>query len=72
MEEETNTYNYLKGLALRFLRGFIAGAVGSMVAIPVVAKSFPELVNSLTALVFIGLAGGITGGLLALDKYVRT
>lgn len=60
----------LKSVLSRFLKGIIAGAVGSMVLVtiqqPIVWTEFLPLVNAL------GLAaayGGLTGLLLALQKW---
>lgn len=61
-----------KILALRFLRGFIAGAVGSMITVGVFAGvSLNDLKQWLILLGISAIAGGITGGLLALDKATR-
>lgn len=64
--------NYFKMLLYRFLRGFVAGAAASMVAVPVIIKSAGDIISVFALLGYSALAGGITGGLLALDKYIRT
>ena len=61
-----------KVLLNRFLRGFIAGAVASLAAL--LPVSFNSL-NDIKAWLFIAMmtafSGGLTGGLLALDKALR-
>jgi hypothetical protein len=59
-----------KSIITRFLKGIIAGAVSAMVLVtfaqPTTWDTFPSILNSL------GLAcayGGLTGFLLALQKY---
>jgi len=59
-----------KSILTRFAKGFVSGAVASMVAVPLVAPvdwtGFLPILNSLAmALVF----GGISGLLLALQKW---
>jgi len=57
---------------MRFLRGFIAGFVAT--ALTVIAPNIttiPQLGNWLYALLVAGIVGGITGGLLAIDKWFR-
>lgn len=61
-----------KTLWLRFLRGGIAGAVAAMTALQIAgAHSFADLQAFLYSLGVAGIIGFITGGLLALDKYIR-
>lgn len=64
-------YDYVKGIGLRFLRGFVAGAVGAMAPIGFVAAKWGDVITGLSVLGLVGLSGGVTGGLLALDKYIR-
>ena len=62
-----------KSLAFRFLRGFIAGAVATMATMtPSIIASWRDLGIWLAALSLAGIVGGITGGILAIDKYVRS
>lgn len=69
---ENNDFSLGKSLWMRFLRGAIAGAVGSMVLMKTSGVvSFHDLIAFWQALGVAGLAGATTGGLLALDKYVR-
>ena len=50
----------------------MAGAISSMVALaPFVGNQWKELSAWLAILSIAGLSGGITGGLLAIDKYIR-
>lgn len=56
----------------RFLRGFIAGGVGAMALItPVGIQNFNDISSWLVALLLAGTVGAISGGLQALDKYIR-
>ena len=56
----------------RFLRGALAGAVGSIATISVFGgNSLVDLEAWLTALLISGISGAIAGGVLALDKYLR-
>jgi hypothetical protein len=62
----------LKIVGARFLRGLAAGAVSAMIIIvPSSTTSWLDLRAWLMALVIAGLFGGITGGLLAIEKYLR-
>ena len=62
----------IKILAIRFLRGFIAGAVGSMITVGVFAgTNLTDFQQWIGLLGIAAMAGGITGGLLALDKAIR-
>jgi hypothetical protein len=57
---------------LRFVRGFIAGALGQMILLGVFSgNSWAEVKTWLVALGIACLTGGITGGMLALDKAIR-
>lgn len=62
----------LKSVGMRFVRGFIAGAVGSMVVINMSVSSFSDLQMFGASLVIAAIAGGVTGGLLAVDKMMRS
>ena len=62
----------IKSLALRFLRGAIAGAVSTMVVMtPSIIKEWRDIMVWLSALAIAGIVGAISGGLLAVDKYIR-
>ena len=67
------TYNLGKGVLYRFFRGFIAGAVASMASMtPFMGNGeWKALSTWFAILCFGGISGGITGGILALDKYLR-
>ena len=57
---------------LRFLRAFIASAAGSMVAIsPIGVNNWGDVNGWLSSLALSGLIGGVSGVILALDKYLR-
>lgn len=65
-------YSKAKSVFYRFLRGAVAGAVASMVVVNVSGvNTFNDLGVFLTSLTLAGIVGGVTGGLLALDKYFR-
>jgi hypothetical protein len=62
-----------KALLLRFARGFVAGAVSSMLMINVTAvNTFTDLKVFLSALAISAIVGGVNGALLAMDKYFRS
>ncbi len=62
-----------KALALRFVRGFVTGAVSSMLMINFVAvNTFADLQVFLTALALSAIVGGMNGALLAVDKNLRS
>lgn len=62
----------IKIVFLRFLRGVISGAVSTMVVIQFAGgNSFADVQAFLSSLAVAGVIGGVTGGLLALDKYFR-
>lgn len=68
-----NNFNIGKTLWLRFLRGAISGAVSSMAVLQVAgAHSFADVATFAHSLGVAGLMGAITGGILALDKYIRS
>ena len=55
----------------RFIKGFISGAITAMLGIAVfVPKDFTELKTILIGLALAGMAGGINGLLLAIQKWV--
>ena len=63
----------LSMLAFRFVRGFIAGAVSSMVMVNSAGvNTFADLQVFMGALLVSLLVGGIAGALLAVDKLVRS
>lgn len=62
----------IKSALMRFLRGFIAGGVGAMALIlPVGIQNFEDVSGWLIAMLLAGTVGAISGGLQALDKYIR-
>lgn len=62
----------IKSALMRFLRGFIAGGVGAMsLILPVGIQNFEDVSSWLIALLLAGTVGAISGGLQALDKYIR-
>lgn len=61
-----------KAILYRFLRGFVAGAVATMTTITIAqAVTWKDVIDVLNNLAIAGITGGISGGLLALDKYLR-
>jgi hypothetical protein len=60
-----------KRVLLRFVRAFVAGAVGTMVTIVPLTGSWNELGTWLSSLALAGIIGGISGVLMAADKYFR-
>lgn len=65
-------YSKAKAVFYRFLRGAVAGAVSTMILIQFNGgHSFSDVQVFLSSLAVAGLVGGVTGGLLALDKYFR-
>jgi len=61
-----------KRLLLRFVRGFVAGFCGTAISIGAfTGNQWRDLGIWLAFLSMSGLAGGITGGILAVDKYFR-
>ena len=57
---------------LRFLRGGLAGAFATMVMIlPMNTSKWSDLWFWIQALVLSGLFGFISGGVLAIDKFLR-
>lgn len=62
-----------KSLVLRFVRGFVAGAVGNMVImLPFSGQSWKEVGTWLAILSLSGFVGGVSGALLTIDKYLRS
>jgi len=65
-------YNLAKGVLYRFLRGAVSGAVATMVTVQVLSgNSWGDIIAWLNTLAIGGVIGFITGGLLAVDKYLR-
>lgn len=65
-ENMSKTQSVLK----RFLKGFISGAITAMALIAIsVPQDFKQLKLILMSLVFAGIAGGINGLILAIQKW---
>lgn len=61
-----------KRVAVRFARGFVAGAVASLGTIIVAAPTTLQEAQTILAAAFVAVViGGLTGGFQALDKYIR-
>jgi len=60
----------ISAIAVRLLKGFIAGAIGTMSTIVIASPAnFSDIGILLRALVLAGIGGGIGGLLLALQKW---
>lgn len=61
-----------KSVLLRFIRAFIAGAAAQMALILVFnGSTWEDVTNWLMALGISAIVGGITGLIMAVDKYFR-
>jgi hypothetical protein len=59
-----------KSVLMRFFKGFVSGAITTMSLVVVfVPQNLVELKVILSALAFAGIAGGINGLLLAINKW---
>lgn len=68
MSEETKIK--IKSIVTRLLKGFIAGAIGTMSTIVIASPAnFTDITILLKALLLAGIGGGIGGLLLALQKW---
>lgn len=64
---------FWKSISLRLLRGFLAGAIGTMLVVQGInSSSWGDVGAWLNTLVIAGVIGGITGLLLAGDKAIRS
>ena len=61
-----------KTLILRFVRAFIAGAVGTMITTLTFSGGWVELQAWLSSLALGAIVGGISGVIQATDKYLRS
>lgn len=67
----TDTIALVKSVAKRFLKGFLAGAIASVATITFnTPTTWEELSTTLVMLAFAGITGGITGGVLAIEKWL--
>jgi len=61
-----------KRIITRFIKGFIGGAAGSMIAIaPTNIIGWGDVATWLNLLALSGVIGGISGSLLAFEKWVK-
>lgn len=58
-------------MGMRFLRGFVAGAVGSVTMLTAGSPDMTVLANPKLWL-FAVISGGISGACLAIDKWIRS
>ena len=69
------TNQLLKRIAMRFARAFIAGAFAAMAtlgsAMTLNGADWSVLLNWLGLLIVAGIVGGISGGIQAVDLYLR-
>lgn len=63
---------FWKNVGFRFLRGFLAGSIGAMATITPMASGLSGLKEWFGLLAIAFIVGGVSGGVLALDKAVRT
>ena len=60
----------IKSILRRFAKGFIAGAITAMTAVPVIMPSdWSGFLPILNALAIAGVFGGMVGVLLAIEKW---
>jgi len=73
MKEKKKLTTLASRVAFRFLRGFIAGAVSTAAAVTGFngVKQWEDLENALAMLLIAIIIGGVTGGLMAADKFIR-
>lgn len=58
-----------KAILKRFVKGFVAGAVASMLTVAIPSKlSFPDIKSWFYLMLLAGITGGVTGLLLAIQK----
>lgn len=68
--EEENMSAQTKSVLKRFLKGFVSGAIATMVLVPAVSPvNFNTLKIWLLALLLAGIFGGVNGLILALQKW---
>ena len=59
-----------KSVAMRFIKGGVAGAVASLALITIHAPTtWSELSTALVALTYAAITGFVSGGILAIEKY---
>lgn len=61
-----------KSVIKRFVRAFVAGAVGTMVTMLTFTGGWAELQAWLSSLALGAIVGGISGVIQATDKYLRS
>jgi len=62
----------LKSVSLRFLRAFLAGAVSNLIILaPFSGNSWKDVGTWIAALTLSATVGGVTGVIMAADKYFR-
>lgn len=60
----------VKSVTIRFLKGFVTGALGSLTAFTISnINTWTDFKSAFFTLSFSVVSGGITGGVLALEKY---
>lgn len=69
MKDEFNLYT---AVLARFLRGFVAGFFATAATMTFYAANLGELKTFVAMLVLSSIVGGIAGGILAADKYIRS
>ena len=65
-------FDLFRSVANRFFRGYASGALGAMAAVLAFnGKSLADLEGWFTSLLLASVVGGVSGGVLALDKWIR-
>lgn len=65
-------FNLFRSVVNRFFRGYFAGAIGAMVPLlSVNVSNLGDLKVWFASLLLASVVGGVTGGILALDKFLR-
>jgi len=64
--------SFFSMLGMRFIRGFVSGAVSSMVMVNMVGvNTFEDMKIFFMSLCYSMIIGGISGAILAMDKGIR-
>lgn len=66
--------SFFEMMGMRFLRGFIGGLIGSMTMLSAGASglSIEQVLSNPRAWIFSAISGAITGGIIAVDKWIRS
>ncbi len=65
--------SFFEMMSMRFCRGFLAGVMGSMtMLLSAGASSLEDMVSNPRVWLFTIISGAMTGGLMAVDKWIRS